>query len=448
MTGAFSRFIDRAHAHDISIHSIEASVSGELVYSAGAAGTGPDVPHRMYSVSKTFTALAVLSLAAEGRLDTSDRLIDHFPEMAPVDPMLGEATIEHLLSMRTPYVRTTYVEAEGGWLESFFRAQPSHRPGTLFHYDTSASYTLSALVERVTGESWEGVVRERVFAPLRLGDGMRVLRGPEGIGHGGSGLIARPHDLLVIAEMLLGAGERNGERMLPSSVVSALTTRRADTAMLNWGSSLRAGYGSQIWLPPRGGWMMFGLGGQIVYGDPDRDLAVVVTANAQACNAGDQRLATLLLEALDDGPLGAAPDSIAWPAPPNHPGNARAIAGSGTLIAGENSPDGVEISAAAHAVELRAGDLSFAARPGDETFMDVQGNGPGPRAENWTVRGAVTGGWVAPGVFDARIDASGDEILRRRVRIVITGDDRVTVQSLSFGPGAPASSTWQGTFAL
>lgn len=446
MTGSFARFIDAAHAHDISIHSIEASIGGELVYSAGAAGAGPHVPHRMYSVSKSFTALAVLSLAHEGRLRTSDLLMDHFPEMRPVDPLLEEATIAHLLSMRTPYARTTYVEAEGDWLESFFRALPSHRPGTLFHYDTSASYTLSALVERISGRSWEDVVRERVFAPLGLGDGMRMLRGPEGIGHGGSGLIARPRDLLVIAEMLNGAGERRGVRVLPPEVVDALTTRRADTAMLNWGSSLRAGYASQLWLPPGGGWMMFGLGGQIVYGDPNSRRAVVVTANAQACNAGDQRLATLLLDALEGGPFGDAPDAIAWPAPSHDPAHARSIRGTATLTAGENAPDRIEIAASEGSVDLRAGDLSFAARPGMETFVEVRGTGP--FAGEWTARGVVTGAWIAPGVFDVRIDASGDEIARRRVRVVISDDERVTVQSLAFGPGSPEHATWQGTFGL
>src|SRR5690606_25814921 len=122
-----------------------------------------------YSVSKTFTAIAVLSLAHEGRLDTRDRLMDPFPEKRPVHPLLELATIDDLLSMRTPYTGTTYTEASPEWLDSFFRTMPSHRPGTLFHYDTSASYVLAALVERIEGRSWEAVSRARVAARPLLG---------------------------------------------------------------------------------------------------------------------------------------------------------------------------------------------------------------------------------------------------------------------------------------
>jgi CubicO group peptidase (beta-lactamase class C family) len=117
---------------------------------------------------------------------------------------------------------------------------------------------LAALVERIEGMSWERVLRARVFAPLGLGEDMRMITSPEGIAHGGSGMVARPHDLLVIGEMLLGGGERDGVRVLPRNVVDELVRRRADTGMLAWGSANRFGYAAQTWLPPQGGWMMVG----------------------------------------------------------------------------------------------------------------------------------------------------------------------------------------------
>ena len=435
MSGSFDRLIAAAAAHDISIHSIEVSRGGSLVYSAGAAGMGPHVPHRFYSVSKTFTAIAVLSLAHEGKLDTRDRLMDHFPEKRPVHPLLELATIDDLLSMRTPYTGTTYTEASPEWLDSFFRTMPSHRPGTLFHYDTSASYVLAALVERIEGRSWEAVIRERVYAPLGLGDDMRMITSPEGIGHGGSGMIARPHDLLVIGEMLLGRGERDGVRVLPSEVVDELVRPRADTATLTWGSTNRFGYAAQTWLPPQGGWMMVGLGGQYVYADPARELVSVMTANAQGCNAGDQRLSTLLLEALDE-PLGDAPESIAWPAPPHDPAHARSVFGSVRAVSGSGLRSRVSMELSAERVTLDAGEFAFTARVGEETPIEIDGVG----------RGVVTGGWCASGIFDARIDVIGDDIARQRVRIVVTDDGLVTLEAQGFGPGAPASWTGQGTY--
>src|SRR5690606_22508674 len=255
---------------------------------------------------------------------------------------------------------------------------------------------LAALVERIEGRSWEAAIRERVYAPLGLGDDMRMITSPEGIAHGGSGMVARPHDLLVIGEMLLGRGERDGVRVLPSEVVDELVRPRADTATLTWGSTNRFGYAAQTWLPPQGGWMMVGLGGQYVYADPARDLVAVMTANAQGCNAGDQRLSTLLLEALDE-PLGDAPDSIARPAPPHDRAHARSVFGSVRAVSGSGVRSRVSMELSAERVALDAGEFAFTARVGEETPIEIDGVG----------RGVVTGGWCAPGIFDARIDVIG-----------------------------------------
>jgi CubicO group peptidase (beta-lactamase class C family) len=354
-----------------------------------------------------------------------------------VHPLLELATIDDLLSMRSPYTGTTYTESSPEWLESFFRTMPSHRPGTLFHYDTSASYVLAALVERIEGMSWERVLRARVFAPLGLGEDMRMITSPEGIAHGGSGMVARPHDLLVIGEMLLGGGERDGVRVLPRNVVDELVRRRADTGMLAWGSANRFGYAAQTWLPPQGGWMMVGLGGQYVYGDPARGLVAVMTANAQGCNAGDNRLSTLLLEALDE-PLGDAPTSIAWPAPPHDPSLAREACGSVRAVSGSGLRSRIALDLAADRVMFDGVEIAFDVTAGEECPIDVPGVG----------HGIVTGGWCAPGIFDARIDVIGDDIARQRVRIVVTDDGLITIQAQGFGPGAPDSWTGQGTFQL
>lgn len=437
MTGSLERLVAQAAAHDISIHSIEVSQGGALVYSAGAAGMGPHVPHRHYSISKSFTAIAVLSLAHEGKLATSDRLLDHFPEKRPVHPLLELATIDDLLSMRTPYTGTTYTEQSPEWLESFFRTEPSHRPGTLFHYDTSASYVLAALVERIEGKAWEQVLRERVFAPLGLGEGMRMITSPEGIAHGGSGMVARPRDLLVIGEMLLGGGERDGVRVLPREVVDELVRRRANTEMMAWGSTHRFGYAAQTWLPGRGGWMMVGLGGQYVYGDPDRGLVAVMTANAQGCNAGDNRLSTLLLEALDE-PLGDTPASIAWPAPPHDPSFAREVRGSVRAVSGSGLRSRIALELAPDRVTFDGVEIAFDVTAGEECPIEVPGVG----------RGIVTGGWSEPGIFDARIDVIGDDIARQRVRIVVTDDGLVTIEAQGHGPGAPGGWTGRGTYQL
>ena len=216
------RFVTQAHAADIAIHSLEVSVAGRTVAVAGLAPFGPDVSHRLYSVAKSFTGLATRPLAEEGRLELDDPIIAHFPEMAPVHPWLAATRIDDMLAMTGPHSRTTYDADGDGWLESYFRVVPTHRPGTLFTYDTSASYVLSALVERLTRERMLDYLRPRLLEPLGIGEGARFLNGPEGISHGGSGLFLAPGDLLKIAETLNARGMHSGSRVLPERVVDRL----------------------------------------------------------------------------------------------------------------------------------------------------------------------------------------------------------------------------------
>ncbi|WP_156762166.1 serine hydrolase domain-containing protein [Microbacterium karelineae] len=451
MTDPLAAFVARAAAHDIALHSLEVSVHGELVQSAGAAPLGPLTPHRMYSVAKSLTGLIVLALAHEGRLGLDDRIVDHFPEKRPVDPLTARATVADLLAMRGPHAATTYREEDGDWLDSWFRTPPTHRPGTLFTYDTSGSYVLSALVERIAGAPLEDVLRDRIFAPTG-GDGMRMRRGPDGVGHGGSGLVCRPRDLLRVAEALNAEGG-----VLPAGVVRAALERRADPAMQTWGAPLRAGYGAQFWLPPGGGWMMFGLGGQIVYGDPDRGVAAVVTANAQACQSGDQRLASLFLEAIADDPSGEDPVELRWPAPRHDPRHARAADGELIAVSGRGHPPRIQARLGADAVELRFGSAvsvgpldradpveipglgtaAIAARPGHADPVEIPGLGVG----------VATGGWCEPDTLDLRVDLSGDDIARLRMRILVTDDGLITVQSQGFGPAIGGTWNWFGSYA-
>ncbi|REJ08366.1 class A beta-lactamase-related serine hydrolase [Microbacterium bovistercoris] len=282
-------FLDGAAQLGIAVRHLSVSVGGRCVVRFGS-----DEPHRMYSVSKSLTGLAILLLAEERMLRLDDPIVMHFPEMVPVHPWLAATRIDDMLAMTGPHQRTTYDENTAGWLESYFRVPPVRPPGIRFTYDTSASYTLAALVERLAGMPLLEYLRPRLLDPLGIGAEARFVTGPEGISHGGSGLIIPPGDMLPVAE-LLNAG---GGDVLPATVVSALLERRSDPSPQNWGIPFLAGYGRQTWLPGDGAWMMFGMHGQFVYGDPAREMAVVVASDPLPGMApgADRRVARMLCE--------------------------------------------------------------------------------------------------------------------------------------------------------
>lgn len=426
--GDLQQFLDRALAADIVIHSIAVSVDGDDVLRAGVPPWAHDVPHRMYSVSKSVTAVAILLLAEEGRLSLDDPIIDHFPEMGPVHPWLAATLIDDMLAMTGPHSRTTYDADGDGWLESYFRVPPTHRPGTLFTYDTSASYVLGALVERLAGMPMLEYLRPRLLDPLGIGRTMTILAGPEGITHGGSGLIAAPGDMLRIAEAVNGS-----VGVLPASVRGRLLEHRSDPGTQTWGAALRHRYGRQIWLPGDECWLMFGLGGQLVYGDPSRRLGAVVAADTTALTSGDQRLVDLLIPAL--GGVRGGDVLLRPPAPPHDPLSALSLRGAWRLVSGEDAPPRlvVDIDAGGGEIEVAGSALRFdTAHP---TVMTL------PLGDS-----VVTAGWSSPGVLDVRVSAAAADVASVRLRLVATDDGILTVMSQGFGPAIGSEWTWRGSF--
>ncbi|WP_102191467.1 serine hydrolase domain-containing protein [Microbacterium aurantiacum] len=433
MSLSLRELIVQAHAAGLTIHSLDVSVEGERVTSRGAAPFGPDVPHRMYSVSKSITALGILLLADEHRVGLSDPIMTHFPEMGVVHPWLAATRIDDMLAMTGPHRRTTYVEEHGDWLESYFRVPPTHPPGTVFTYDTSASYVLAALVERLAGVPLLEYLRPRLLEPLGIGRDARFLTGPEGYSHGGSGLVARPSDLLSVAETIGGGGCFRGARILPEGVAELLIERRSDPGMQTWGAPFRAGYGRQVWLPADGAWMMFGLGGQIVYGDPARSVAAVATADTGALTGGDQRFAELLLRALAADEL-TDPGALSAPRPPHEPAHARAVRGRCAALSGEDAPAELPLS-----IDADGGEVSI---HGERLRFSTTE----PTTATTRMGDAVTtAGWTAPGVLEIMVSAASDDIASVRLRLIVT-EGNVTVQSLGFGPAMDPAWTFVGSY--
>ncbi len=434
----------RALTLDIALHTVQVSVGGDTVLSAACDPLGLDAPQRMYSVSKTVTGLAIGLLAGEGTLDLDDPVVVHFPETRPVHPWLEATTLRHMLAMRGPHRSTTYKLTEGGWLESYFRVPPTHPPGTVFTYDTSASYVLAALVERLAGTSLAEYLRPRLLDPLGVGRDLRFLTGPEGVSHGGSGLVCTPRDLLRLAHLLNDGGVHDGARLLPADYLTAAVRPQADTALQTWGASLRHGYGYQLWLPPRGGWLMFGLGGQIVYGDPERALAVVVTADSQACASGDQRLLDDVLELLveplagelDDGRrtgLAGSPGvGLSWPAPRHDATHVRPVEARYVNTGPGPGPAELVLSLGHDGGRVRAAGDGAVAGGWD---LELRFDGP-TRARLDGQPAVVTAGWSGPDALDLRCALHGDDLATWRARLAWTADGSLAVQSQVFGESA------------
>lgn len=295
---AIRNFILRLQKQKVPMHSILVYRHDCLVTEGYYAPYQPDTLHRMFSISKSFTSIAIGLLADEGKLSLSDPIISYFPDKIPDDihPWIAAMTIRDMLMMRTCHASTTYkLNMQTDWVESFFTVPPTHPAGKIFHYDTSSAHTLAALVERLSGMPMLDYLKEKLSV-LGFSRKSYMLTDPFGVSMGGSGLNATPIDLLKFAYLIAHEGLVDGKQLLSSSYIKEATSNLTPTLVPAPCRSEACGYGYQFWRNEKDGYVCYGMGGQLIIFLPKWDLICITTADTQGIGGGNQ----LIYDALYD----------------------------------------------------------------------------------------------------------------------------------------------------
>ncbi len=281
---------------NIPMHSLLIMRKDKLIFEKYYAPYKANTLHRMFSISKSFTAIAISLLTDEGRISLDDPIIKYYPEYVneSTHKWIKETTIRNMLMMRTCHASTTYkVDMKSDWVESFFIVPPTHKPGTVFHYDTSAAHVLCALVEKLTHMPMLDYMKEKFLNYLDFSQDSYMVKDPFGVSIGGSGLMATPMDVLKVLYVLDKKGKvicNDGvERTLINpEFIELATSDLSDTIMTGPLPSESAGYGMQIWQNEMGGFVMYGMGGQLAISLPDEELLIMTTADTQGIAGGNQ----------------------------------------------------------------------------------------------------------------------------------------------------------------
>lgn len=293
----------RLEKADIPMHSVLIARNDHLVYEGYYKPYEQDTLHRMFSISKTFTALAIGHLVTLGRLSLGEHIVDLFPEKCPahVHPWIQAMTIRNMLEMRSCHSATTYkLNAKQDWVESFFTTTPDHPAGTFFHYDTSSPHVLCALVEKMTEKPLYTYIREDVLPELDLSEQAFMLQDPFGVSMGGSGLCCTPLDLMKIGTFLLHEGNLDGRQVIDRAFLQAATSNLNPTIVKSPLPSENQGYGYQIWRHARNGYTAYGMGGQFILVVPDKNLILVTTADTQGYNGANPEIHRAFFEEILD----------------------------------------------------------------------------------------------------------------------------------------------------
>lgn len=312
---ALERFVDKLKEQKIPVHSILVARHGYMVLEAYYQPYGKDKLHRMFSETKSYVSLGIGLLVSDGLIHLDDKICQYFPEYLPgtVHPWLEEMTIKDMLQMETCHNMTTYrkTSTTENWVGSFFQTLPTHRPGQIFMYDTSASHTLCALVEKLTGQKLLDFLKDRALRQIGFSEESYIMEDPFGVSMGGSGLMAKPTDMLKVGLMLLNGGKHpddygkeNGRQIYPKEYLDQALRFQTPTAM---GSLRDWGYGFQFWKMPRDSFAMIGMGSQDTMCFPEQDMVISLTADTQGIPNGSDMILNLIqteiFEQLSDQPL-------------------------------------------------------------------------------------------------------------------------------------------------
>jgi CubicO group peptidase (beta-lactamase class C family) len=144
---------------------------GMASYELGVPNT-PETKFRIASLTKTFTAAAVVMLQERGRL----RFEDHLDKFLPKFPKADRITVLHLLTHRSGVA-----EPDGGaifWrrltpdelIDSFKNKPFLFEPGARDQYSNAGYILLARVIERVSGQHYGDFLHEQIFKPLGMAD--------------------------------------------------------------------------------------------------------------------------------------------------------------------------------------------------------------------------------------------------------------------------------------
>lgn len=240
--------------------TIRSGARGEALLGSGEAVT-PDTPFLIGSISKSFTALAIMQLAEAGQISLDDPVSLHLAAFR--DRPSGAITIRQLLSHTSGYStmqgNDRHLDEAGGAdelareVERSAQTTPANAPGTVFAYSNANYRILGRVIEAVSGTDYASYINRQILEPLGMtnsfvSDGQTypqmaaghtpwfLTKRPfdPGVTHRvnapAGGVIASANDLALYLAMMM-----NGEDDIVSAAAKEVMMRSAGEASPNYG---------------------------------------------------------------------------------------------------------------------------------------------------------------------------------------------------------------------
>jgi CubicO group peptidase (beta-lactamase class C family)/predicted glycoside hydrolase/deacetylase ChbG (UPF0249 family) len=307
---AISNFVDAVEKSKIELHSYMVLRHGKVVSEGWWKPYRADLKHTMYSTSKSFTASAIGFAVAEKLITVDDKVISFFQNDLPetVSPNLADLKIKDLLTMSVGHEKeNTGMATKENWVKEFLATPIKYQPGTKFLYNSGATYMLSAIIQKVTGQKVIDYLKPRLFDPLAI-SGIDWEVDPKNINVGGWGLRLKTEDMAKFGQLFLQKGKWNGKQILPESWINEASTMKImqdpnATQAKKDSSDWLQGYCYQMWRCCNNGYRADGANGQYIIVLPEKDAVIAITSEAPNMQAEINLVWKYLLPAFQDKKL-------------------------------------------------------------------------------------------------------------------------------------------------
>jgi len=315
-SAAVLEFLDAIAKSKHEFHGFVLARHGHVVSEGWWAPYRPSANHMLYSLSKSFTSTAIGLAVTEGRLTVDDPVLSFFPDKAPANPSanLSALRVKHLLMMSVGHATdsTPIITREHDWVKSFLSLPIAREPGSVFLYNSGATYMLSAIVQKITGQKVIDYLRPRLFEPLAI-ENMTWETCPMGINTGGWGLSVQTESIARFAQLYLRQGRWNDRQIIPAAWVHEATTFKiqqrpgpgGDLEKLKQTSDWHQGYCYQFWRCRHNGFRGDGAFGQFAIVLPEQDAVIAINAETGDMQGEINLVWDHLLPAMKDAPLRA-----------------------------------------------------------------------------------------------------------------------------------------------
>lgn len=282
--GAIEGFLNEIEKEGVHLHSFVIVKGEKVVVSGSYAPCKTDDIHMLFSLSKSFTSIAIGFAQQEGKLSLQDLVIDFFQEELQgkeISENMKKVTIRHLLTMNSGQTEPEdelFTKLNENWALSFLTSEVEKEPGTWFLYNTRCSYMLSVILEKVTGEKLKDYLKSRLFRPLGFSEKLWWETSPQGYHTGGFGLNISVEDIAKFGIFVKNQGVWKDKQLLNKEWFVDAVKPWSDSSN-TWGGENCFGYGYQFWrchVP--GVFRGDGAFGQYCVIMPEEDLVFATTA--------------------------------------------------------------------------------------------------------------------------------------------------------------------------